>query len=166
MSEKTLDLPQDEPFQKREWKIQRVGWALWGLVLVAALAGLLGTGPLSHAEVSAPDGSVIVKYDRFLHYHQPSVLEVLVPSRGQDDSPLRLKVSRTFLDRVQIVRIEPEPDEQQVADDGIVYTFAKEGTPELSKLLFHFEFEQFGSSNGLVELMNGGSADLQQFVYP
>jgi hypothetical protein len=166
MSEKTLDVPQDEPFHQREWKIQRVGWVLWALIMIAALAGLLGTGPLSHAEVSAPDGSLMVKYDRYVHYHQPSVLEVLVPSRGQDGGSLRLKVSRSFLDRAQILRIEPEPEEQHVADDGIVYTFGQEGTPELGKILFHFEFEQFGVSNARVELVGGGSAIVKQFICP
>ena len=42
-----LQIHQDLCQERREWKIQRVGWLLMALMLVAALAGLLGPGPLS-----------------------------------------------------------------------------------------------------------------------
>jgi hypothetical protein len=167
MSEKrSLDVQHDDSFQRSEWRIQRVGWAAWGAIVVAALAGLLGTGPLSHADSSASDGSLSVKFDRFVHYHRPSVLEVFVHSRRANDQPLRLKVSQAFLDRIQMLRIEPEPEEQLLAGDGVVYAFSQEGRSEFSKVLFHFEFERFGKSRGSVEFVGSGSASFQQFVYP
>jgi hypothetical protein len=163
---RSLDVQHDDAFQKSEWRIQRVGWAAWSAIVIAALAGLLGTGPLSHADSSASDGSLSVKYDRFLHYHKPAVLEVLVNSRAEDDQPLRLKLSRSFLDRIQILRIEPEPEEQSLAENGVIYAFTQEGAPDLFKVLFHFEYEKFGNTTGSVELIGGGSAGFQQFVYP
>ncbi len=163
---RSLDVQQDDSFQKSEWRIQRVGWAAWIAIVVAALAGFLGAGPLSHAESSASDESLSVRFDRFLHYHKPTMLEVLVNSRGADDRPLRLKLSRAFLDRIQILRIEPEPAQQSLTGDGVIYTFTQEGAPELSKVLFHFEYERFGNTKGSVELVGGGSASFQQFVYP
>jgi hypothetical protein len=161
-----LDIQQDESFQKSEWQIQRVGWATWAAIVIAALAGLLGTGPLSHANSSASDGSLSIQYDRFLHYHQPTAIEVLVNSRGAGGEPLRLKLSRSFLDRIQMLRIEPEPEEQSVATDGVIYAFTQDGAPELSKVLFHFEYEKFGKTKGSVERVGGGSTSFQQFVYP
>jgi hypothetical protein len=161
-----LDIQQDESFQKSEWQIQRVGWATWAAFVIAALAGLLGTGPLSHADSSASDGSLSIQYDRFLHYHQPTAIEVLVNSRGADDAPLRLKLSRSFLDRIQMLRIEPEPEEQSLAADGVVYAFTQEGVSKLSKVMFHFEYEKFGHTKASVERVGGGSASFQQFVYP
>jgi hypothetical protein len=163
---RSLDVAQDEKFQKYEWLIQRIGWGLWAAIVIAALAGLLGAGPLSHAKSSASDGSLTVRFDRFLHYHTPTVLEVFVNSRREQSQPIRLKLSRSFLDRIRFDRIEPEPEGQLLADDGVVYTFPLEGTPEFSKMLFHFEFEHFGGSSGHVELVGGGSASIQQFVYP
>src|SRR3712207_4138009 len=51
MSETTrvgdLEVAEDLTFQRREWAAQRVGWVLLALVIAAALAGLLGRGPLS-----------------------------------------------------------------------------------------------------------------------
>lgn len=162
----SLDVQHDDSFQKSEWRIQRIGWAAWSAIVIAALAGLLGTGPLSHADSSAADGSLSVKFDRFAHYHRPSMLEVFINSRGASNQPLRLKVSQAFLDRIQILRIEPEPEEQLLSGDGVVYSFSQEGRPEFSKVLFHFEFERFGKSRGSVELIGSPSASFQQFVYP
>jgi hypothetical protein len=167
MSEtRTLEVQHDDSFQKSEWRIQRLGWAAWIAIVIAALAGLLGTGPLSHADSSAPDGSLSVVYDRFLHYHKPAAIEVLVDSGGADDGPLRLKLSRSFLDRIQMLRIEPEPEEQSLAADGVVYAFTQVGAPELGKVMFHFEYERFGNTKGSVERVGGESIRFQQFVYP
>ena len=43
---KKLDLEEDLPFQNTEWRIQRIGWAVWALVILAALrvVGLVLTG--------------------------------------------------------------------------------------------------------------------------
>jgi len=65
-----------------------------------------------------------------------------------------------------MLRIEPEPAEQSLAADGVVYAFTRDGAPELSKVLFHFEYEQFGNTKGSVELVGGVAASFQQFVYP
>jgi hypothetical protein len=163
---RNLDVQHDYSFQKSEWRVQRLGWAAWIAIVVAALAGLLGTGPLSHADSSASNGTLSVQYDRFLHYHQPTAIEVLINSRGRDDGRLRLKLSRSFLDRIQMLRIEPEPQKQSLAEDGVVYAFTQDGAPEFSKVLFHFEYEYFGDTKGSVELVGGGSAGFQQFIYP
>ena len=46
-----LELETDESFQRNEWRIQRVGWIVWSLVIIAGLIGLLGSGPMSHKEI-------------------------------------------------------------------------------------------------------------------
>jgi len=48
-----LKLETDESFQRNEWRIQRAGWIVWSLVIIAGLIGLLGSGPRSHQETAA-----------------------------------------------------------------------------------------------------------------
>src|SRR5688500_4047586 len=94
-----LDLQEDPKFQETEWRLQRLGWVIWAALIVAALLGLLGPGPLSNAESSTPDGLLTVSYEMFLHYHHPTQLEIsLSPSIHNDDSA-RIQVSRSLLDR-------------------------------------------------------------------
>ena len=42
-----LELDQDLIFERRTWTVERVAWVIMALVGLAALAGLLGPGPLS-----------------------------------------------------------------------------------------------------------------------
>jgi hypothetical protein len=42
-----LELDQDLAFERRTWTVERVAWVAMGLMGIAALAGLLGPGPLS-----------------------------------------------------------------------------------------------------------------------
>lgn len=47
-----LEIEEDLDFQRRMWRLQQIGWALLVLVVVAALLGLFGKGPLSRAVAS------------------------------------------------------------------------------------------------------------------
>ena len=77
-----LELETDESFQRSEWRIQRAGWIVWSLVIIAGLIGLLGSGPMSHKETAATDGSLKIDYDRYLHYHHPTQLTLSVGEVG------------------------------------------------------------------------------------
>lgn len=46
-----LEIEEDLDHQRRCWKLERASWAVMALVLLAAMAGLFGSGPLSWATV-------------------------------------------------------------------------------------------------------------------
>jgi hypothetical protein len=161
-----LKLEEDEAFQKAEWRIQRIGWFVWAAILVAGLAGLLGTGPLSNAEATTPGGDLTVAYDRFLHYHQPGVLEVELHNNNSRSETTQLTVSQTLLDRVEIHRIEPEPERRELAADGVVYSFPRASNAQSAKIVFHIEYERPGKSTARIGLAGGEPVFFNQFVYP
>lgn len=80
-------------FQQREWKAQRAGWVLMALLLIAALLGLLGPGPLSWSTATAAEGLVRVDYQRFAHTEADDLLTVTIApgttSGGSVDVELR-----------------------------------------------------------------------------
>jgi hypothetical protein len=51
-----LDIDEGLPFQRHLRTLQRAAFAGSAVLVVAALAGLLGTGPLAHATASSPGG--------------------------------------------------------------------------------------------------------------
>ena len=53
-----LQIEQDMGFQRTEWVVQRAGWVGMALLILAALVGLLGRGPLSAAVARAGDGAL------------------------------------------------------------------------------------------------------------
>lgn len=44
-----------------EWRLQQMGWVVMGLIVVLALLGVFGTGPLSWSRATAPDGSIEIE---------------------------------------------------------------------------------------------------------
>jgi hypothetical protein len=160
-----LELATDDAFQHTEWRVQRIGWLVWAMLLLAALLGLTGSGWLSSEEVTSEDGTITVRYDRFLHYHKPTQLEVDLKS-NESDGRWQLKVARPLLDRLQILRIEPEPEQREIGPDGIVYTFLHSAGAPAGKIVFHVEYERYGSTQGTISLLGSGPVDLKQFVFP
>jgi hypothetical protein len=76
-----MEIETDLEFQRRVWRVPRVGWLIIGAAVVAALLGLFGTGPLSRA--STDGGGLTVEYDRFARREQthaappcPAAIEV------------------------------------------------------------------------------------------
>jgi hypothetical protein len=159
-----LELETNEAFQRNEWRIQRVGWIVWTLAIIAGLIGLLGSGPMSHKEISAADGSLTIDYDRYLHYHHPTQLTLSVRQIATDE--LRIKFGRALLDRLQVERIEPEPLQAELTNDGVIYTFMQKASSENVKVVFHVDYEHFGTSRGSIEVVGHEPVTLEQFVYP
>jgi hypothetical protein len=157
------DLPS---FQKKEWRIQRIGWAVWVLILLAGMLGLVGMGPLSSTSATASDDTLTLEYDRFVRYHQPTKLHVMLRPNNQTGDPIRLSISQPLLDRLQISRIEPEPQRRELSNDGVVYSFPTASAVEQARIRFHVQYEAIGSSTGRIALLGRESVTFHQFVYP
>lgn len=73
-----LEIRQDQRFQQREWRLERIGWTLIALFVLAGLLGLLGPGPLSWATARSDGGLVEVEYQRFTHWVADDTVEIRV----------------------------------------------------------------------------------------
>lgn len=162
-----LELQQHPRLQQIEWKIQRVGWAVWALILLAGLAGLFGgSGYLSHKVSTSSDGSTEVQYERFAQYHHPTTLELTLQPDSERQEEYLVKVSQSFLDKVEIRRAEPEPQRHIISSDGVTYSFlAEPGTAQV-RVLLHVDYQKTGRVAGEIGLAGHQPAQIYQFVYP
>jgi hypothetical protein len=79
-----LELNQDLRFQRRMWAVQRIGWAVMALVVLAGLLGLFGPGPLSSATAGKEEGPLLVEgYERFVRFRIPTTLQVRLDPLGR-----------------------------------------------------------------------------------
>ncbi len=69
-----IQLEDDIAFQRKSWLVERIGWGVMLTILVAALAGLFASGPLSSKNVESADSSAIVRYERFARAQAPVCL--------------------------------------------------------------------------------------------
>lgn len=161
-----LQLEIDSRFQKTEWSAQRVGWAIWIGLIIAGCLGLLGPGMLSDRRIPARDGAFTLKYERFLHHHNPSQLEVNFERSANADGQWTIRLGQPLLDGIQIMRIEPEPVHQQIGEDGASYTFAAAAGAPSGRVVFHVEYEHYGELSGWIAADDSEPIHFSQFVYP
>ena len=100
-----LELGQDLPFQRRTWLVQRVGWGVVLLLLLAAAAGLLGRGPLSEKTARSADGALGVRYGRFVRHRAPTTVQLQLAPDVADQGQVRLWLDLRYLEGVTIENI-------------------------------------------------------------
>jgi hypothetical protein len=114
---------EDAVFERRSWQAQQIGCVLIGLTILGALAGLLGSGPLSRAVAGADPAALRVEYARFARASAPGVLRIHVPARAVADV-FGVTVSRPYLDSVRVDAVTPPPLRVEARGDEVLYVFA------------------------------------------
>jgi hypothetical protein len=161
-----LEISQDLQFQQREWKVETVGWIIMALLLIAALLGLLGSGPLSSQTAGERDSDLWVEYNRFTRYQAPESLKVHVRPVGGSDGQARLWLNREFANKVELNDIEPEPERVEAWPDRLVYVFNLPEPGQVSTLIFHYEADEFGPTPVHLGLEGGPELNFNQFYFP
>ena len=168
----SLEVEQDLGLQRHMWRVQRAGWVVMALLVLAAAAGLTGSGPLSQASAGMRGGPLWLGYDRFLHAEGLATLQVhLGESNGNGtksgEGQRRIWISRAYLEKVPIERSVPEPERVEVGADRVTYVFAEApaGAPA-ARVTFYGPVTSLGRVAGQIGLPEGPSLRFQHFVYP
>jgi hypothetical protein len=157
----TLEVNQDLAFQRREWVVQRIGWALMFLFVAAAAAGVFGAGAAGNAVAGEPGSELWVDYERFGRRGAPLLMRVhAVASSGE----LRLQLDRGYLEGVRVQSVTPEPASTESAGADLVYIFRATPGQEMA-VTFDLHAEQLGSRTVRVQA-GGRRIEFRQFIYP
>ena len=157
-----LEVEFDPEHEKREWIVQRFGWATMGILVIATLIGLLGSGPLSDATAGKPGDRLRIEYHRFGRYQAPGELRVYCRPDGKD---FELSFDRGFFEKSEVSEISPEPEEMRTEGDKYVYRF-RSGEGEEHLVTFRFEAAQFGKAKSKVTLDRSEKREIQTFYWP
>jgi|SRR5687768_10094304 hypothetical protein len=165
--ERGVDIPEDPEFHRREWRLQRIGWAVLALVAAAALLGAFGRGPLAHAEAMSAEGTVHVSYERIARMHSPVRLEfTIAPGLAGADGRVRLWLDRRYAEQLEITGIQPEPAEVSVTPALLVYHFAVSDGGRPVRVTFAVEHDRAGLVRAGAGVLPQGTVQLGQFVFP
>ncbi len=162
----TLEITQDERFQEREWKVQRIGWVLMALVVVLALLGVFGTGPLSAVEQETSDGSLAVDYQRFIRNLGNTTLTIEADASLAENGQMVLWISSDWIEAMELERISPMPDQVREAGDRHVMVFLVEDRAGTLTVSFTARPQDLWLVSGEAGLVDGPSIDFDQFSYP
>lgn len=159
-----LDISEDMGHHRRAWVVKRVAWALGTVILLAALVGVCGHGPISKTSGRDSTGALEVEYDWVGRYNSPALLTISVKAPGKDE--IRLALDQALLDQMEIKRIDPEPKETIAAENGLLMVIAKEESAEVGQVTIRYDPDGYGESRGFITLQGSGSVEIKQFFLP
>lgn len=156
-----IQVEEDLSFLRGEWRVQRVGWIVIALILVAALAGAFGRGPISKGR--AGNQTLAVDYHRVIRHGDNVVVEFIAGPAA--DSIIKLAVLRNYLAKFQVQAITPEPESQRDGGEFIIYEFA--GRPADSLVIkFDLHPTGFGKARATVQASERSLVRFTQFILP
>ena len=108
-----LQLEEHRHFQERYWKAERAAWLVFGLIVVAALVGLTGSGGF-FASSTLRQGEIQVEYPQIGRWQTSDELTIRL---GEGARERRIGFSQSFFERFQIEDVRPEPLEMIAGPD-------------------------------------------------
>jgi hypothetical protein len=165
-SVRDLTTPEHQATMRGEYRAERAAWIAMALILLAALLGGLGHGILSDRRIQASDGSLSVEYSALERYQATCELRISVKPPPDADEPVRLSISRTLVDRIQLKHVSPPPAQVQTVDSAVVLTLPAAAVRDGGPIVCRFEHERYGPVAFDIGLVGGQSVRVRQFVLP
>ena len=161
-----LEINQDLNFERRSWKVERVAWGVGLLILVTALLGFLGPGPLGKATAASADKSLSLQYYRVVRQESPVALRVNVDGSLAKNGALRLWLDRKFVDAIEIKHVDPKPEVVEINGERFVYVFKTVAAPSTIQIFFHVEPSRLGNTPSQLGVVDGPQIQFNQFYLP
>src|SRR5688572_4253605 len=161
-----LEINHDLNFERRSWKVERVAWVVAALILLAALLGFLGPGPLGKATAASPDKSISLDYYRMERHQAPAQWRLQIDGKLAKQGELRLWVHRRFVEAIATLQIDPEPESVEIQDERFVYAFKALKAPPIIKVFFRFEPNKIGRTPAQLGIVDGPAVEFSQFYLP
>lgn len=161
-----LEINQDLDTQRNTWAIQRIGWAGMALIVLAAVAGLFGSGPLARKTVVDDLQLLRLEYDRFGRYEGELFLRLDLTPEATKTDRVTVWIDRTYWTNHAIEQITPEPVSSSIALDGFLYTFEVGTQRAPAAIIFRLRPEYLGALDGHIRVNDQGSLTFHQFIFP
>jgi hypothetical protein len=151
----------DPRFDRVQWRIERIGWLLMGLLLIVALLGFLGGGgPLTGTTDSA--GEARVHYYRVVRFQGQDRLQLALPAEEQQAT---VTFNQPFLDGMEVEDVEPQPDSVEAGKEGVTYVFNVAEGERAADVSFTLRPQHIGFHKARLET-SAGVLSVRQFAVP
>jgi hypothetical protein len=167
MSHRGLQLNEDIQFQRRLWKVQRVGWVMLALAVLAALLGVFGHGPFSRTTTATDQPRLLwIEYERFERYDTPSVLHLHIGAGVGHDGLARIQFDSQYLSNIQIQEITPAPVASEATPEGTAFIFRIAASNQPALVTFVIKIQYVGFLSGHIRVPDVPALTFRHFIYP
>lgn len=162
-----LELDEDMHVQRREWAVQRIGWAVMLLVVILGVVGLFGTGPISTGSTEAGDGALAAGYQRFIRHDGRTSLSFTVAGNlANESNEIELWLPTSYLEAVEVQGISPQPAESKGAGDRTIFVFSVDDPSSSIDVEFSLRPRDMGRLHGEAGVTDGPTVRFDQISYP
>jgi hypothetical protein len=156
-----IEIAEDDAFQQRAWRVQRIAWWIVAVIIVAALLGLTGNGPASRAPAATDAGEL--RYQRLMRRDAGTEWHFRgVPAQ---DGMLRIALSAALLRDLGIESIAPLPSRVDSRAERITYLIAaRPGVPV--DVVLHVKPFSAGALRGEIAVNDAAPARVSALVLP
>ena len=160
-----LEIREDLEYQRRAWRLQRIGWIAIGGVLFGALLGLFGNGPLSRSVAADPQHRIVVEYDRIARYETSFRLIIHLDALPESPQTARLWIDPDYARSIRIEQMIPVADPAAPGADGATYAFHVSGR-QPAIITITGTMQDVGWVLGRVGTGPSDAIAFRQFVFP
>jgi hypothetical protein len=110
-------------FENRWYRAEQIGRVVMVAFVAAALAGLLGRGPYSHAHAHTPDGAVRVDYEPVARYATPTQITLHLSNMTKTAQTVSVFLSSHFIEPMGMSQANPRPESAEAVEGGLTLRF-------------------------------------------
>jgi hypothetical protein len=118
-----LEVGFDRDFEARWARAQIISHVVMIVIVIAALIGLLGRGPLSHRTLWTPDGRLGVNFEPLARFGTSTRVTLHLSAPGGNPAQARVILSSSIVEPMGLQQIIPAPVGAEAAGRELAYTF-------------------------------------------
>ena len=147
-----------------EWRVERAGWVIIALILLTALLGGLGNGPLAHASRSA--GAARLDFDRIVRHGSPVELRLAAGADAMRNGRILVSFDSAFSETASVRHIQPAPVASSNTASRLTFEFSVPDGATESTIVFALEHRRIGRIGGRLTVQEDIHLPFHQFVLP
>lgn len=151
--------------QPLEWRFERIGWVVIGVLLLLGLAGAFGDGALASASAASTDQKAVAQYARIVRLRAPATIALEIAAGTTGDSASVVSFDAGLLSGFDVQRVTPLPIQSRASDQRTDFIFVRADARHPLKVVFIMLPTSLGSRRGTVETSHG-PIEFSQFVLP
>jgi hypothetical protein len=159
-----LDLKQDLVFENADCRFQHAMWMVLGAFVLAAVAGLFGSGPLNQGNAESHGGAARLTFERFPHLQTATEWQVDL-SHQSPGSTAAVRLEDGCLDDMRSEGVNPDPEASLAQGKGEAFRFRLGPGETTARLHFRFTPERPGGRHCRI-IAGSDTLQFHQWVYP